>query len=172
MSILWIQDQTLCEKTHPVIIVLQEICTHNLVSCEEILRRNRRHQEIRYKLLFWRYWKQEENVAVYLERGKCIWGNVKGWELHVAEEAVELLREEHRPGQRLVTQALSQHHSTVQSYFCTLISAQVNTCRVKSFIASYITNTADVTQSKIANNQNTSNESTNKCVFAPMTLDL
>lgn len=73
---------------------------------------------------------QKEIQRVYLEWGKSVWGYVKGWELHVTEKAVQLFREEHCPCQRLVTQALSQHHSTVQSHLCTLVSAQVNTCQV------------------------------------------
>lgn len=101
-------------------------------------------------------------MASYLEWGESVWGDVKGGELHVTEKAVEVFREEHRPCQRLVTQALSQHYSTVQSHFCTLISAQVNACQVqvKSFIASCKTNTADVTQTKTANNSSHLKENT------------
>lgn len=67
------------------------------------------------------------NVEDYFERGKGVWGDVKGGELHVAEEAVEVLRVEDDPRQGLVPQTLSQHHSTVQSHFWAVVSAQVST---------------------------------------------
>lgn len=96
-------------------------------------------------------------MSVYLEWGKSVWGNVEGRELHVTEEAVQLFREEHRPCQWLVTQALPQHHSTVQSHFCTLISVWVNTCQVRlshrPHQTNYKTYTVDVTQVKTGENQ-------------------
>lgn len=52
------------------------------------------------------------------------------------EEAEEVFREEHYPGQRLVTQALSQHHPTVKSHFWSLVSAQVHTCQVQVMVNS------------------------------------
>lgn len=73
---------------------------------------------------------------MYLEWGKSIWGNVKGWELHIMEEAEEVFREEHYPRQRLVTQALSQHHPTVKSHFWSLVSAQAHTCQVQVMVNS------------------------------------
>lgn len=65
----------------------------------------------------------------YLERGEGVRGDVEGGELHVMEEAEEILGEEHRPGERLVTQTLSQHHAAVQSHFWAVVSAQVDTCQ-------------------------------------------
>lgn len=64
-----------------------------------------------------------------LKGGKGIRGDVKGGELDITEETEEILGEEHRPSQGLVTQTLPQHNAAVQSHFWALISAQVNTCQ-------------------------------------------
>lgn len=130
MNVLSVKWRETHLKAHPVIVVLQEICTHNLVSCEEILTGNRREQDVRWELQYRDAGNTKKIERVYLEWGKSVWSYVKGWELHVTEKAVQLFREEHRPRQRLVTQALSQHHSTVQSHLCAFISVQVNTCQV------------------------------------------
>lgn len=59
---------------------------------------------------------------MHLKRGEGIRCDVKGRELHVAKEAVEVLGEEDGAGQRLMAQALPQHHPTVQGHLWTLIA--------------------------------------------------
>lgn len=60
----------------------------------------------------------------HLEGGKSVWSDVKRRHLHVSEEVIELLWPQRDFGQRLVSDALSQHDTAVQRNVRRLVPAE------------------------------------------------
>lgn len=59
----------------------------------------------------------------YLECGKCIWCNIKGWHLNVLEKVEELLGVQHDFRQSFIASALAQHCAAIEGDLLVLIAS-------------------------------------------------